>query len=211
MRNNKLTTFYIVRHGETDWNTQKKIQGQTDIPLNEKGEAQAKALAKKFDAIEFDLAFSSDLIRVKRTTEIIALEHRLAVETTKLLRERDFGKYEGQHSEVLRSYLANLKKVSHQERFTHRIEEGVENDEELATRILTFLREIAISNPAKKILIGTHGGVLRTILVHLGYFSYQDLEKQHPVNGAHVILESDGIDFFIKEVEGIEKYEGVTG
>ena len=208
---NKLTTFYIVRHGETDWNKKKLVQGQTDIPLNENGEAQAKEVVKKFTDIKFDLAFSSDLLRAKRTTEIIALEHKLTVETTKLLRERDFGKYEGKPSEVLRSYYAGLKKLTHQERFINRLENDVENDEELATRILTFLRETAIIQPGKIILIGTHGGVLRMLLVHLGYFTYQELEEQHPKNGAHVILESDGVDFFIKEVTGVEKYHGVLG
>src|SRR5262245_33677433 len=116
MKNNILTTFVIVRHGETDWNKKKLIQGQTNISLNETGEKQAKKIATKFKEINFDLAFSSDLLRAKRTTEIIALEKHLAVETTKALRERTFGKLEGQSSQLLFDYLKTLKEKSDEER-----------------------------------------------------------------------------------------------
>jgi broad specificity phosphatase PhoE len=83
MKNNTMTTFYLVRHGETDWNKQRIIQGQEDIPLNETGIQQAENAAKLMKSIPFDLAYSSDLMRAKRTTEIIALEHNLAVEATR--------------------------------------------------------------------------------------------------------------------------------
>ena len=88
-------TLYIVRHGETEWNVKKIIQGNEDIPLNKKGESQAKELAKKLRHIKFDVIFSSDLIRAKRTAEIINIEKKLIVQTTKALKERYFGKYQG--------------------------------------------------------------------------------------------------------------------
>src|SRR5689334_14138742 len=97
---NNMTTFYLIRHGETDWNNQHLLQGQIDIPLNAKGEEQAQELAQVLKDINFDLAFSSDLIRAKRTTEIVALEKQLMIETTKTLRERAFGEFEGQSIEL---------------------------------------------------------------------------------------------------------------
>ena len=75
----------------TEWNEIGLIQGHSDSPLTAQGITQAKELAKKLKNVKFDLIFSSDLLRAKRTAEIIALEHKLFVQTSKLLRERDFG------------------------------------------------------------------------------------------------------------------------
>src|SRR3989339_1397072 len=94
LRNN-YCHLYLVRHGETEWNVQKIIQGHKDIPLNQKGEKQARRLAKKLVKIKFGVVFSSDLLRAKRTAEIVVLEKKIAVKTTKTLRERHFGRFEG--------------------------------------------------------------------------------------------------------------------
>jgi uncharacterized phosphatase len=183
MSKTTMTTFYLVRHGETDWNKQRIIQGQTDVPLNATGEQQAKEAAKHFKKIKFDLAFSSDLLRAKRTTEIIALEHKLAVEATEVLRERHFGELQEKPSGTLQTYFKLMKEMA---------------DEE---------RKSAITYPGKTILIGTHGGIIRLLLVHLGYFSYAESDRSRVKNTAHLILEGDGVDFFIKEIVGLEKRE----
>ena len=201
--NQQMTTFYIVRHGETDWNTKKLIQGITDNPLNAKGEIQAKELGEKLRHIKFDMAFSSDLLRAKRTAEIIALEHQLEVQTTNFLRERDYLSLEGQSSDIYRTYDKLMEKLSHEDRRRHRIVDGIENDEELVSRIFTFLRETAITHPGKTILMVTHGGILRALIIHLGIMSYKDTYQVK--NTAYITLSSDGIEFFVKETEGIEK------
>jgi broad specificity phosphatase PhoE len=203
MKNNDATTFYIVRHGETDWNVQRKLQGQTDIPLNENGEAQAKEVAKKFKDIKFDLAYSSDLLRAKRTADIILLEKALLVQTTVSLRERKFGTLEGEPSEVFFQYIRELKNKTREERLKHRIVEDYENDEELASRVVIFLRETAIANPGKTILITTHGGVFHSILHHLGIYSYADSDNLRIKNTAHIRLESDGVEFLLKDQDGL--------
>ena len=207
MKNN-FTKFYIIRHGETNWNAKKIVQGQVDIPLNKTGEKQAEALAKELKYEKFDLAFSSDLLRAKRTTEIIALEHKLTVETTRALRERMFGEYEGKTTEKMsQTYSALVTKLNREERLRFKLTDKAESDEEMISRIFTFLRETAIVFPGKKILTGTHGGVIRILLVHLGYMSYEELSRKRILNGGFVILESDGTDFFIKEVNGIKDIE----
>src|ERR1041385_1316907 len=98
---NNCATFYLIRHGQTDWNKEHLLQGIVDNVLNEAGERQAKELAKTLHHVHFDLAFSSDLLRAKRTAEIILLEKKVHVETTKLLRERAFGKHEGNPTSTL--------------------------------------------------------------------------------------------------------------
>ena len=203
MNNKNLTTFYIIRHGETDWNVERKIQGHTDIPLNANGELQAQSLAKELQKISFDLVFSSDLLRAKRTAEIIALERKVEVQTTRLLRERNFGNMEGEPSRLFRDYDELLKELSHEQRFTHKLADNIENDEALISRILTFVRETAVTHPNKTILMVTHGGVIRTLLIHLGAYKYND--TFHIGNGAYVKITADGTDFFVKQTKGIER------
>ncbi len=197
------TTFYIVRHGQTDWNIEKKLQGHTDVPLNETGEIQAKELSSKLETIKFDLAFSSDLLRAKRTAQVIALEQKLAVQTTEVLRERMFGKFEGQPYSARDSYYVFLGELTHEQRIHHKIEPDIESDNELVTRLITFLRETAVVSPGKTILVVTHGGPIHVLLRHFGVFSYQDKIKVG--NTAYIRLLSDGVDFFVKELNGINQ------
>src|SRR5579872_7049036 len=98
-----LCTLYIVRHGETQWNVERRVQGQIDTPLTEHGKEQAKALGNLFKTIHFDAVFSSDLLRAQRTAELITLEKKLAVVTSELLRERSFGSFEGKYLEEIRA------------------------------------------------------------------------------------------------------------
>ncbi len=199
-----MTTFYVVRHGETDWNTKKLMQGQTDIPLNDQGELQAKNLAQELKHIKFDVAFSSDLVRAYHTTEIIALEHALAVTTTELLRERKFGPYEGKPFSTLEMY-DELKQLSQAELFKHKFAPGVESDEEIVTRLLTFLRETAVAHPGKNVLVGTHGGIIRAFLIHLGHILFEERQQYKIANTAYVKLRSDGVEFFIDNTKGIDR------
>ncbi len=204
--NINLTTFYVVRHGETEWNVLQKIQGHTDISLNVNGKLQATKLAMELAHVKFDLALSSDLLRAKRTSEIIALERKLTIQTTEMLRERNFGRYEGlpNHTFSLTTYDALLKSMTIEQRRQHRLSEGVESDEELIARIITFLRETAVAHPGKSVLIGTHGGILRILLIHLGLATYQTLPLKSISNASYIKLKSDGVDFYVDEMKGIK-------
>lgn len=209
MPKNKLTKFYIVRHGETDWNAKKIVQGHIDIPLNDTGEKQAHEVAKKFKNIQFDLVFSSDLIRAKRTAEIITLEKKLVIATTKKLRERRFGMLESKPSAEFFAFINKMSELSHDERLHSRPYDDFETDHEVTTRIITFLREAAVANPGKNVLITTHGGVLRMILLHLGYFDYKTISGYRFHNLSYITVTSDGVDFFVKELNGIEKLKEI--
>jgi probable phosphoglycerate mutase len=201
-----MTIFYIVRHGETEWNVKRLMQGQKDSPLTEKGLNQAKQIREKFKHIHFNKVFSSDLLRAKRTAEIITLERNLAVETTKRLREKSFGKYEGKNADnYLRDLFQNWESLSEKEKHKSKFVEEGESNEEASVRFITLLREIAITYPKKTILIVTHGGLMRYTLIHLGYGTYQTLQNRAVGNTSYIKLESDGIDFFIREVKGVKK------
>lgn len=196
-------TLYIVRHGQTDWNAAFKVQGQIDIPLNEIGEQQAQEAAEKLKDIEFAAAFSSDLVRAKRTAEIITLEKDIAVQVTKLIRERNFGVIEGEQLTELRAKEKELEHLAYEERFRYKMDPSVENDEELIGRFLTFLREIAVAYADKNVLVVTHGGLMRAVLVHLGYATYQNVRHLRVGNTGIIKLVSDGVELEIQDTENI--------
>ncbi len=83
--------IYLIRHGETDWNSEKRIQGREDIPLNDRGREQALLLRKVFEHISLDAAVSSPLLRAHDTASVIADAHGLSVITEPDLIEREFG------------------------------------------------------------------------------------------------------------------------
>ena len=203
MGNKKLTKFYLVRHGQTDWNKKRIIQGQTDTILNNEGEKQARIVAEKFKTLDLDLAFSSDLLRARKTAEIISLEHQLSVQTTEQLRERKFGSLEGQPVDLLLTHAQLILTLNEEQRKRVKVTPGAENDEEFARRVITFLRETAIAYPGKNILATTHSGVLRIVIIHLGFMTYKEFDTMCFINAGYVELESDGVDFFVKEMHGL--------
>ncbi len=200
---NKLTTIYIIRHGETVWNIEHIIQGHSDSPLTEKGEEQAKALTKKFKDIKFDYIFSSDLGRAMKTAEIINEEHKLTIKATQLLRERTYGEIEGTPSINFREWDELIKDLSEEEHYKFKYKGDTESDEEIYMRFMTFIREMAIVDPGKTLLVVSHGGFLRAVLVKLGIGTYKQLIHGAVTNSAYVKIKTDGVDFFIKEYEGI--------
>ena len=89
------TRICFIRHGETDWNVEKRIQGQTDVPLNETGHKQALAMAFNAAHHEFHAIYSSDLKRAHDTAHMLAGRRGLEVQTTPQLRERHYGIFQG--------------------------------------------------------------------------------------------------------------------
>lgn len=197
-------TLYIVRHGQTEWNVKGLLQGHHDIPLNDTGKKQAIELGKILEKVNFAKSFSSDLLRAKETAEIVLLKKKIAVETTQLLRERYFGKFEGRlwrEDKEYQQLLKDFEKLSKEERKNRKAYPGLESDEELMNRLIPFLREVAVAYPGKNVLIATHGGVMRIFLNHLGC----DLKFGSISNTAYAKILSDGVDFIVKETFGVEK------
>lgn len=207
----KYCTIYLVRHGETDNNKNKILQGAiVDISLNKTGIKQAHEAAQRLKQIKFDMAFSSDLTRAKKTADIIAFQHKLTVITRKVLRERSFGQFEGQPvTEVrqkLKTVLNEFESLSDDAKFNYQFPYGVENFESCVTRLINFLRQISIAYPGKTVLVVVHGDIMRFLLIRLGFATYDQLPI-YPVyaiaNLGHVVLESDGLDLIIKDTYGI--------
>lgn len=190
-----------MRHGQTDWNAQNITQGHSDIPLNSEGIKQAQVLKESLGKIKIDTVFSSDLLRAKKTAEIIALERKLIIKTTQLLRERCYGKLEGQPYHLTKEFHKIWEDLSKKARLDYRPYDDYETDQEAISRFITFLREVAVSHPGGTVLIVTHGGIMRVLLNHLSDKTYLAGAIS---NLGYIKLESDGVDFFIKELKGIK-------
>ncbi len=193
--------LYLVRHGQTEWNVKRLIQGHMDIPLNGKGRKQVSALAKKLEDIQFHAVYSSDLSRTSETAELIAKQHHREVITTTALRERYFGKFQG------RSFGKNkniLKLINDLKKST--VDENeIENDEKVMKRFVGYLRQISRENIGETILVVTHAGPMRTFLITIGWGSYENLTEGCIDNLAFVKLASDGKNFTVEETSGIAK------
>lgn len=117
--------IYMTRHGQTDWNVQKRVQGKADIELNENGIEQAQLTSEKFKDIEIDLIICSPLKRAKQTAEIINRVTKCEIIYEDGVSERDFGEFEGKNKENFDfngywSYkkIINMKKLKTYENFS---------------------------------------------------------------------------------------------
>lgn len=153
--------LFLVRHGETDWNVAGRWQGQTDIPLNEAGRAQARELARRMRGEGIATIAASDLLRARETAEIVAAELGLEVRAVDhRLREQSFGAFEGltareceeRFPEAWVRYLADWRTTP----------PGGESGTDVLVRVIPALRQLAgLRSPA---LVVMHGRALRTFV-----------------------------------------------
>lgn len=146
--------LYLVRHGETDWNAQRRIQGRTDIPLNDRGREQARRAGRLLALRHWDAVVCSPLSRAAETAAIIAQELELpAPEEDSRLVERDYGEAEGMViSEVDRLFPPGVEPA------------GRESPEQVATRAVAALLDIAERHPDQSVVVVAHGGLIRQVL-----------------------------------------------
>ena len=147
--------LYIIRHGLTDWNKLKKIQGQTDIELNETGRKQAMDAKDKFNDLDIDLIICSPLKRTKLTAELINQDKKVETIYSDALLERGLGLLEGKSTkyEVDDLYDLNLNIDDNE----------IEKATDFCNRVFNLLNKIKTKYSDKKILLVTHGGTARAI------------------------------------------------
>ncbi|MEO0596147.1 MAG: histidine phosphatase family protein [Chloroflexota bacterium] len=155
-----MTTLWLVRHGETDWNVQRRFQGTSDQPLNTNGEAQASSLAPRLAEMTFDAIYASDLIRVQRTAEL-ALSQRsgMTIRNDRRLRELFFGTWEGMTIEDIRETFPDEYALWSEdgEQNVH----GGERTSDAVARLNAFIADIRDQyDKGDQILIFAHGGTL---------------------------------------------------
>ena len=142
-----MTALLLVRHGETDWNADGRLQGQTDRPLSDYGRRQARELAEQLAEEKLEAIYASDLARARETAEIVGERLGLPVLLEPDLREKDWGTWEG---------LTSVER--------DRVEFAGESTEAHQERILRALRRISERHPGDgRVLVVTHGGSMRRV------------------------------------------------
>lgn len=185
------TVIYLVRHGETDWNVENRIQGRRDLPLNEKGKKQAKRVAENLLHINIDTIYTSPLSRAKETSKIIAGLHTSPILEDERLVEADHGDLEGiTRDEFKKRFQDNLiahSKLSREERLKNQIAPGCESVHEISERVTPCLKEITLKAKGVTVVV-CHGFVMRALLIVHGGFDDRALLVR---NGAVVAFSSD--------------------
>lgn len=169
-----ITRILAVRHGETAWNRDTRIQGHTDIALSEKGRWQAARLAQALSDEPIAAFYSSDLARAHETASTAARAHGKPVETHRGLRERAFGHFEGltwadieaHHPQDAQAWRKRVPEFA---------PPGGESLLQLRERVIAAVNDIAVRHPGEQLMLVAHGGVLDIL-----YRAATRLELQAP-------------------------------
>jgi probable phosphoglycerate mutase len=156
-----MTELYILRHGETQWNTEQRFQGQADSPLTPEGERQARLLAERVAALSPSAVYTSDLGRAHSTARIIADACGLMPESDTRLRERNVGILTGLTFDHIRDGHADIWERYFEVDFI--IPEG-ESLNQLLDRGQSFLNYIAEAHKHEKVVAVSHGAFISTML-----------------------------------------------
>ncbi len=149
-----MTVFALVRHGETDWNRERRIQGSTDIPLNETGREQARATGELLSSRRWTGLVASPLSRAAETARLIGAAVGLGEpELEPRLAERDYGEAEGLTGPEIDALFPDGADVP-----------GREPREAVAERVVAALHDLAARHPGEAVIVVAHGGVIRSVL-----------------------------------------------
>ena len=157
-----VTTIFLVRHGETVDNARQIMQGQTQGELNELGFKQVQEVAARLSSEAIDAVVASDLHRAIQTAEIIAKPHGLPVETTPLLRERDWGGFTGRFIPDLRGEVWP---------------DDIESEEALLQRAHDFLQIMTATYDGKRVVAVGHGIINKAILAVYASCSMKEVQR----------------------------------
>lgn len=160
-----MTELVLVRHGETDWNIQGRFQGQSDPPLNERGLAQARALALELAGEKVAAVYTSDLHRAHQTAEILAQALGAPLRIDPRLREIHQGAWEGMVMEdIRRGYPEEFEKRAADPLAS--VPPGGEGVRRVQERALEAVREVLDRHPHDRAVLVSHGLVLALIRIH---------------------------------------------
>ncbi len=189
--------IYVTRHGQTDYNKKRMMQGISDIPLNDVGIAQAKARRESIGDIEFDAVYASPLIRAVKTAEIIGNVTEDQVIKDERIIEANFGKYE-----LMGYYSTGLKMMAYwsfPEIFP--APEGVETIRQMRDRTASFLEDLK-KKDHENVLVACHGGIIRPIRGYLENKKSGIIWRPRPKNCEIFVYEWDGEKFtFLQDIQ----------
>ncbi|WP_284644762.1 histidine phosphatase family protein [Paenibacillus silviterrae] len=157
-----MTRFYLIRHGETEWNAgQQRYSGRTDIELSEHGRQQAIQAAELLKEARYNRVIASTLTRAKQTAEPIAAIHGLKMQTDERLVEADFGQWEGLYAHVIHKEYADQWQAWVADPSDVRAGGTGETRAEIADRMTRFLQEAAVEYAEERIVVVSHSTAIR--------------------------------------------------
>lgn len=163
----KHTWILLIRHGETDWNAQRRMQGQTELPLNETGLLQAEKIGSQLKKYPIDVLYSSPQVRAHETAKAIHKYHRkIPFHTHDALKERSFGETEGKlFDEIIKQYPT----LAFDKNWNHPLSQppGGERIKDVYERSERFLAEVLGKEEGKKVAIVSHGVTIRCMICSL--------------------------------------------
>lgn len=179
--------LFLVRHGETDWNIESKIQGQTDIALNEKGRQQAKELAGELACREpaIQVIYTSCQLRARQTASIIGEALGIVPVAAKGLEEISLGKWEGYTWRQVREVFAEDYQLWQSNR-RYQVPPMGESYQQLLDRLIPAIDNI-ISREDENTLVVTHSGVIMTLLSYVYDTPFEDMARHYKMGNAKIV------------------------
>lgn len=181
--------LHLIRHGQTDWNKERRAQGQSESRLTELGEQQARELGERLAPIEFDHIYCSSSLRTRQTAELAFGHRNKEIEFRDSLREIFLGPWEGR--------LYDEIEVEYGDSFHHFWNEphnfaveGAESFYDLQARAMDTLNDIVTNNSHQRVAIVSHGALIKAVLAHIESLPMQDLWRPPLMhNCAHNVIE----------------------
>ena len=159
----KETEIILIRHGETEWNSQLRMQGHSNSALSEVGRGQIQALGEWMKNVSFDHIYSSDSLRARQTAEAITQYSGDTLQFDQRIREKNLGVFEGLTSIEARERHPEIYRLFKTGGANYVIDEG-ESTQQVLDRALEFIEEIRLRHPEKRVVMVTHGGVVRVLM-----------------------------------------------
>ena len=169
-----MLKLYLVRHGQTEWNVQKRMQGWEDSSLTEKGVNNAIALRKKLEGVEFAATYTSTSERTIETAKLIIEKRNLAINTNEDLREINLGEWEGKTLDEIKDFYPEQYKYFWENPALYE-PIGGETFEQLINRAIKVLNYIISKHINGSILVITHSVILKSLLMHVKGKTVKDL------------------------------------
>jgi broad specificity phosphatase PhoE len=181
------TALILVRHGETEWNVERRVQGRLDSPLTARGRTQARRTAERLAEMNVRAVYSSDIGRAQETAELIAAPHGLTVALRPGLRERSYGILEGKTMQEaagddtgwLEAWLADRLRLAPPEG---------ETQPEMSQRVMSALRAIAAAHAGEHVVVSTHGGPMKSAVFDILQIPISSWDRTWIPNGSVTVL-----------------------
>lgn len=186
-----MLKLYVVRHGQTEFNVQNRMQGRIDSPLTEKGRADAEALGKYLSDVDFDLVLASPSKRAHVTAELICSGRNIDVEVESDIREINMGSWEGRTKEELIKAYPKEAEIFYNKPHLYKPLEG-DSYYDVQDRAANSVKRLAEKYKRGNILIVTHTVVIRAIVAYFKGNPMESLWKGSAIDGTSItVLEAD--------------------